>query len=552
MKSGTDSSTDYMSMYVTGRNSSDAAGTMESSVLVPAGAGQANYKDFSSGGRAGDLSGINVDPSDGSFWAANEFANTEATANWGTAVANFTLSSPLPATDMAITATGPSSVDVTNGSTNATYTITITNNGPNAAQGVVLSDALPSGSTFVSMTPASTNPDSFTLAQSGGTVTETANANMASGSSDTFTLVVSAAGNLSNGTAFNDTASVSSSNPDSNTTNNNVTVSGTIVNNNPNADLAVSISGPTSASEGSSASYYITVTNTGPASATGVTLTDTLGSLFNYQSATTPTGTTFTVSGNVVTFSLGTIASGGQITVSVTAQAIEDGSTSDTASVSSSSPDPNTANNSASATTSLGEPPISVSAAITTRNRTFSGQTATFTHASGVEPASAFIATINWGDGTTSTGTITQLSNGSYSVTGTHTYAGGNKHKITTTVTEAGNAVSKLDVDPGSLPPSERDVVWLPQAITSGNSDPARSVLSSLATALASAVDFPGAQSSSQPAGNPLITTFLDVVEREVQLIDELFSLEIDFLRLFTQELSRSNIWSGGSAYPTL
>ena len=67
MKSGTDSSTDYLSMYVTGRNSVDAPGTMQASVLVPAGTGQANYHDFSSGGRAGDLSGINVDPSDGTY-----------------------------------------------------------------------------------------------------------------------------------------------------------------------------------------------------------------------------------------------------------------------------------------------------------------------------------------------------------------------------------------------------------------------------------------------------------------------------------------------------
>src|SRR5205807_7247028 len=88
MKSGNDTSADYLSMYVTGRNPSDAAGTMETPVLVPAGTGKANYHDFSSGGRAGDLSGINVDPSDGSFWAINEFANTEATANWGTAIAN--------------------------------------------------------------------------------------------------------------------------------------------------------------------------------------------------------------------------------------------------------------------------------------------------------------------------------------------------------------------------------------------------------------------------------------------------------------------------------
>lgn len=98
MKSGTDSATDFMSMYVTGRTPSDAPGTMETPVLVSAGAGQKNYKDFTSfgsgGGRAGDLSGINVDPIDGSFWAANEFANKESVANWGTAIANFSLGPP--------------------------------------------------------------------------------------------------------------------------------------------------------------------------------------------------------------------------------------------------------------------------------------------------------------------------------------------------------------------------------------------------------------------------------------------------------------------------
>ena len=73
--------------------------------------------------------------------------------------------------------------------TNATYTITLTNNGPNAAQAVVLTDIMPAGSTFVSMTRTAGN-DAFTFAQSGGTITETATANIASGSSDTFSLVV--------------------------------------------------------------------------------------------------------------------------------------------------------------------------------------------------------------------------------------------------------------------------------------------------------------------------------------------------------------------------
>ena len=43
MQSGTDTSTDYLSMWVTGRVPTDAAGTMETPVMVPAGTGLANY-----------------------------------------------------------------------------------------------------------------------------------------------------------------------------------------------------------------------------------------------------------------------------------------------------------------------------------------------------------------------------------------------------------------------------------------------------------------------------------------------------------------------------
>jgi hypothetical protein len=80
-----------------------------------------------------------------------------------------------------------------------------------------------------------------------------------------------------------------------------------------------------------------------------------------------------------------------------------------------------------------------------------------------VEPASAFSATINWGDGTTSPGAITE-SGTTYSVTGSHTYSGGGRHTISTTVTETGQAVQKIDTDPGTLPLDERDVVQLPPA----------------------------------------------------------------------------------------
>src|SRR6266581_4062561 len=82
------------------------------------------------------------------------------------------------------------------------------------------------------------------------------------------------------------------------------------------------------------------------------------------------------------------------------------------------SADPNSANNSAAATTSVAEPAITVSGPITTSSKNPSNLiVATFTHAGGVEPTSAFAASISWGDGKTSTGTITQ-SGATYTVRG--------------------------------------------------------------------------------------------------------------------------------------
>jgi uncharacterized repeat protein (TIGR01451 family) len=441
MRSGTDSASDFLSTWVTGRTPADAAGTMQTVVKSAAGSGAANYDDFTAGGRSGDLSGINVDPADGSFWAANEFANTLATANWGTAIVHFNLTSPLPSTDMSVTSSGPSSITA---GTNATYTITITNNGPSAAQGVVLTDTLPAGSTLVSFTK-STGADSFTFSQSGGTAKQTATGNIAAGSTDTFSLVVSAPSNLANGAAFNNTASVSASNPDSNANDNSSTTTGTVVNSNPNADLAVSMSGPTSTSEGSNVTYTVSVHNNGPVGATGVSLADTLGSLLKFVSATTTQGT-FAQSNGVVTFTIGSIASGATVTATVTTQAIEEGSTSNSATASSTSADPTSSNNTSAVSVSISEPAIVVSGSFRTKSKTLSNVVAgTFTHANGVEPAGAFAATINWGDGTTSAGAITQ-SGTTYTVRGSHTYTStGNKwHTISVTVRELAQDVDKF------------------------------------------------------------------------------------------------------------
>jgi hypothetical protein len=60
---------------------------------------------------------------------------------------------------------------------------------------------------------------------------------------------------------------------------------------------------------------------------------------------------------------------------------------------------------------------------------------ATFTHGDGLEPASQFTATIDWGDGTTSPGTVT-LSGGVYAVSGSHTYADERLYPVTAFVAD--------------------------------------------------------------------------------------------------------------------
>ena len=204
----------------------------------------------------------------------------------------------------------------------------------------------------------------------------------------------------------------------------------------PFADLVVTNSGPTTGTEGNSLTYSLTVTNNGPYSAPNVVLTDTLDPNLTYQSATKSQGSS-TRSGNVVTFSFGSLGVGQTVTATVTAAASEDGNLNNSASVTSSISDPITSNNLVVVTTAVAEPPIVVSAPKTLSGKNQSNVTvATFTHANGVEPASAFVATINWGDGTTSTGTITE-SGTTYTVKGSHTYASNGSHTVTTTVVES-------------------------------------------------------------------------------------------------------------------
>jgi hypothetical protein len=84
----------FTSTFVTARQPTDAAGTMQPVVLVPAGTGSGNIHI-----RTGDFSGMNVDPVNGTFWHANEFGGGGPTD-----IANFTPNAP-----PVITPPGPQS-----------------------------------------------------------------------------------------------------------------------------------------------------------------------------------------------------------------------------------------------------------------------------------------------------------------------------------------------------------------------------------------------------------------------------------------------------------
>ncbi len=74
----------FISTFVAARKPTDAAGTMEGTVLVPAGTGSGNIN-----GRIGDFSGTSVDPVNGTFWHVNEFGGGGPTD-----IAHFTPNDP--------------------------------------------------------------------------------------------------------------------------------------------------------------------------------------------------------------------------------------------------------------------------------------------------------------------------------------------------------------------------------------------------------------------------------------------------------------------------
>jgi uncharacterized repeat protein (TIGR01451 family) len=238
--------------------------------------------------------------------------------------------------DVAITKSGPASITA---NADGVYTLTVSNAGPSQAIGVAATDPLPNGLTFVS------SPDGCTA--TAGTVT-CAVGTLAAGASATRRFTFHAPNNVP--ASVTNTATIGATTSDPTPGNN----ASTFVSGGANvADLGVTKSvAPAPLVAGGPLTYTMVVTNNGPSTANGVTLSDAVPSGVTITTVTTTTGTCDPAP--AVHCTATTLANGQSFTVTATgtiAAATATGTLlTNTASVSSTSPvDPTTSNNSATA-----------------------------------------------------------------------------------------------------------------------------------------------------------------------------------------------------------
>lgn len=223
-----------------------------------------------------------------------------------------------------------------------TYTVSITNNGPSPATDVVLTDTLPSGVSFYS--------SSHTCMQNGSTVICTVGDLGVSASDKTAAVRLTVTAPEQGGGITNQ-VTVSANEVDRDPSNNSASEDTTVV---PQADLEIQKSDSADpATRDVPFSYQLTVTNNGPSTATGVTVTDTLPATVFYESSTTSLGSGCSASGNIVTCSLGDMIKGQSASITIAVMPTAEGVITNTASATSGVHDGSTSNNSDTETTAV-------------------------------------------------------------------------------------------------------------------------------------------------------------------------------------------------------
>ena len=228
-----------------------------------------------------------------------------------------------------------------------TFTMVVTNYGPTLASWVSATAILPVGVTIVSAStedgrPGVPGPNSITFNTGGLEV----------GESLTATIVVRTS--VATGSLATASASVQGwdgdPNPGNNTANTSVVLS-------PVVDLGVDVKAPTEpVVAGRNVTYVVTLSNLGPSTATGLTLTNILPARVRLISATATQGTT-SIRDNVLTTAIAALNSGGAPIVLTILAALDSAATDPsitlTASAVANELDANTENNVATGTTAV-------------------------------------------------------------------------------------------------------------------------------------------------------------------------------------------------------
>ncbi|MCP4658216.1 MAG: DUF11 domain-containing protein [bacterium] len=223
-----------------------------------------------------------------------------------------------------------------------TYLLSVANAGPSTATGLALTDTLPAGVAFVSASGTG-----WTCGEASGTVTCT-RPSLAVGAAPALTIQVdapAAAGTLINSASI--TAVENDPNPDNNTATAETAVTA-------QADLALTkIADPDPVVAGAMLSYTLSVANAGSSSASGLTLTDTLPAGVSWVSAS-GTGWSCAHADGIVTCTRPSLAVGPApaVTIEVTAPLVGDEIVNE-ATVSAVESDPQSANNTATASTTV-------------------------------------------------------------------------------------------------------------------------------------------------------------------------------------------------------
>jgi uncharacterized repeat protein (TIGR01451 family) len=266
--------------------------------------------------------------------------------------------------DVAVTACRAASADLsitkTDGVTTATpgssviYTIVASNAGPSAVTGASVTDTFPAACTSVTYTGVAAGGATGHTAASSGNLNDTA-LNLPVGASITYTATCTinptATGTLTN------TATIASATTDPTPGNNSATDTDTLA---ALADLSITKTDtPDPVTAGNDLTYTITVNNAGPSNAGAVSLSDPLPAGTTFVSLSSPGGWSCTTpavgAGGTVSCSIASLGVGSSadftLTVQVGASVVA--GLSNTATVSSTTPDGSAGNNTATATTAV-------------------------------------------------------------------------------------------------------------------------------------------------------------------------------------------------------